>query len=113
MCGPYNELRESLRDSPLIRVIVSGVIIIAWAAFGTMLMIVLTREFQILTVVIAGCIGLFFLASLVMIVAGIHELCRKWQAQVVPSTNSLGATASRGVVEGETFEAANPLRTNA
>ena len=114
MCGTYTELREALRESPLIRAIVVCLILFAWVVFGSLLMLVIMGEQQIPTLAITGIVGLFFFASLYMLVAVIHEACRRQPSAGLPVLpSSPGATAPRGVLEGETFEATNPLRASA
>jgi hypothetical protein len=100
----YTELREALRDSPLIRCIVGLMLGFAWVIFGVLVFIVLSGDTHIAILIIAGLLGLVVIVSFCPLVAMCHNCYRREPVPVLPLPT--GATAPRAL---DLVEGTNPM----
>lgn len=100
------EIREAIRDSLLIRIVLWGLILFSWIFTVVMVLTILSGQTQIAVLILTGTAGALAIALIPALIILLQECCRKTKELPRPQGQPVPVDLEAG---GESFEQSNPL----
>ena len=100
------EIREGIRDSLLIRIVLWGLILFSWIFTVVMVLAILSDQTQISVLILTGTAGAMAIALIPALIILLQECCRKTKELPRPQGQPVPVDLEAG---GESFEQSNPL----